>query len=389
MYAIAQALDYCGDVNRRMAPRARPAPRGGGTLEELRRLAEAEKVEDAEALLLGAFDSGMSREDIEEWLHVTFADHFVGFGHPLIYLVKAKELLDRVKGAGARDIYSSLLVRYILGTREDILPYMLPYRQAMDATASRWSVLWQGQDPNTSFDEASFRSSVLDDTPPGACATLQEELNRGVPWQRLARSLTLAGAERMLRFDPRVEEDPDVAENWVWVTHRFTHAQAVEKTLERHPGPAGGPYLFHALAFINSGRRMDVPREKQQLPSPRAGSPEDLRSALERHDVEATLALGRYLLREPASASEVKTTLEDLSLRDVVVRPIVVAHLIKTTAAAVELFDDCGAGDPGELGLLALLRFLAIGHRERRVHDQVTTSITWVVDGKIPRKLTM
>lgn len=80
--------------------------------------------------------------------------------------------------------------------------------------------------------------------------------------------------------------------------------------------------------------------------------------------------------------------LQDLALSDPVVRPIVVTHVIKTLLAG---FDEWRAleGNPDRLWpLYAVLRFIASPVKERRVRDQVETSIAWVAEGRMPRKLT-
>ncbi len=388
MYAIAQAMDVCGDGCVRLPPRTRPLPRPKGTLDEIRRLAEKEDAESAEALLLGAFDEGVSRQDIEEWLHVIFSDHFTGFGHPLIYLVKAKELLDQVEDHWARDIYASLLHRYILATREDTLPYMAIYRKHMEAVEEDLAKLFEGVDADAHFNAKEFRDLVLDAPPQEASLALVGALSRGVGAERISRAMVAAGAERMRRFDPAVENDPTVAETWVWVTHRFTHASAVHKIIERHPGPDSIRYLFHALAFTNSGKRMDVATNEKEVPDVVTGEIGDLAAAISSHDANRAQGLALHLLQSNEGFHDLRQLLETLSVEDAVIRPIVVAHLIKTSAAAIETFEDFEGHLGRETGILALIRFLALGIKERRIHDMVTSSIGWVVDGKIPRKLT-
>lgn len=388
MYSVVHAIDVCGDGSTRMPERDRPQPVAGGTLKSIRALAEAEDVRGAESQLLGAFDAGISHGEIESWLQVVFSDHFTGFGHQAIYLVKARELLSQTDGRFARDIYGSLLVNYILATREDTLPYMKSYRLAMVDTENELSALFQAQDADAVFDEGGFRNAVLDSPPHKACTALVETLRSGVPGEIIAQSLVAAGAERMMRFDPAVENDPGIAENWVWVTHRFTHACAVHRLIQRHPGPDSLRYLFHALAFINSGKRMDIDASAREDVVPVAGGVADLLGAIEMRDTQKAMGIAIGMLETPNGYQKIKVLLEDLSIKDVVIRPIVVAHLIKTAAAAIETFDDFEGHAGRAIGLLATIRFLTLGHKERRMHDLVTSSLGWVIEGKIPKKLT-
>ncbi|MFT7618362.1 MAG: nitrite reductase/ring-hydroxylating ferredoxin subunit [Planctomycetota bacterium] len=388
MYAIIHAIDMCGDENSRIAPRQRPAPKPNGNLNSIRQAAEQEDASEAEALLLGAIDSGTSRSEIESWLHVIISDHFTGFGHPLIYLVKAKELLDRVGDEWMRDIYGSLLYRYILSTREDTLPYMKVYRGSMESMEDELGAVFTKQSTTTPFDEREFASTILDGAPHEASQALTTALTSGVDNDRIARALVLAGATRMLRFDPKVEKDPSVAETWVWVTHRFTHACAVHQIAQRHPSPDSIRYLFHAVAFINSGKRMDTPAADRVEIKLVPGTIDDFVSSLHARNEQMAIGLALSLLQTDDGFQALRIVLEDLSIQDVVIRPIVVAHLIKTTIAAVETYETHADFAAQDVGMLAIVRFLCLGIKERRVHDMVTASIGWIVDGKIPKKLT-
>ena len=69
-------------------------------------------------------------------------------------------------------------------------------------------------------------------------------------------------------------------------------------------------------------------------------------------------------------------------------RPIVVAHAIKTAAAAFEERAALAGHPDRDLPLLAAVRFLASPVAERRLRATVARSIAWVVDGRVPRKLT-
>ena len=75
---------------------------------------------------------------------------------------------------------------------------------------------------------------------------------------------------------------------------------------------------------------------------------------------------------------------EDLPLTDGLTRPIVVAHLIKTTAAAFD--EHAHTGDPTPL--LALARFAASPVRERWLRRRALEAIRLLEHGKVPRTLT-
>ena len=69
-------------------------------------------------------------------------------------------------------------------------------------------------------------------------------------------------------------------------------------------------------------------------------------------------------------------------------RPIVVTHAIKTTWAAFEERAALADHVDRDVPVLAAVRLLASPVVERRIHELVKRSIDWVVDGKVPRKLT-
>ncbi len=388
MFAIVCAIDMCGEANRRMPPRCRPAPKPHGTLTTIRALAESEEAAEAEALLLGAFDAGVERKEIERWLRVIISDHFTGFGHPLIYLLKAEELLDEVDESWARDIYGSLLYRYILATREDTLPYMTHYREHMDAFEPQLQTFFDRQDEKVPFDGEAFVEVILYEQPNTACLALRNALQLGVCVEKISMALATAGATRMLRFDPQVEKNPELAENWVWVTHRLTQACAVHQMVKKHPSSDSLRFLLHGVAFTNSGKKMDIDVESRHPIQTVPGTADDLLTAILAQDPDRAQGIASYLMENRERFVEFKNLLHALCLQDHFTRPIVVAHVIKTTAAAIEMYEEFEGHFGQCVGLLAVVRFLALGIQERSVRDMVGTSIAWVVDGKIPKKLT-
>ena len=73
---------------------------------------------------------------------------------------------------------------------------------------------------------------------------------------------------------------------------------------------------------------------------------------------------------------------------DKLVRPITVAHLIKTTQATFAEHARLGASPYARWPLLALARFAASPIRERPVSQLVDEAIHFVEHGKVPKTLT-
>ncbi len=424
MYAIAPALDVCADANRRLPERRESAAGAGEALPHshdvgneqpsaraLRDLAEGEQAAECEELVRRAFALGRTRAEVEAWLFGTLSEHFTDFGHQLIYLIKTRELLDGLEqellaegqpfeavqqlvAAYAAQIYPGLAFSAALGTREDTLPYMRSYTEFVKRVEADFETAWGRASEGAPFDPDSLRNAVLEGRSEEALEALWSAARSGVSAERLARALVSAGAHRLLRYDPRLERDAGVAENFVWATHRFTFASAVRNAVRRFESPDALRFLFQALAFIHSGRAMDEPASARpdlaQLGEQACGRAADpqavlaaLRDGLPEDALVATLACLRG-----GGQRELRLALEEFVLSDPVVRPIAVAHVIKTTLAAFEEFDALEDSSDREVPLLAAVRTWALPLVERRVRASVSRAIDWVVEGRVPRKLT-
>jgi len=389
VHAIAPAIDVCGEANRRLAERALAPPIPGADEAALRAAVEDEDAERAEGLLRGAFASGVELAEIERWLYAVLSDHFTDFGHQLIYMVKAQELLARAGAEYAEDLYVGLLYGTVLATREDALPYLAGHtarwkgaRGAFGEIATRGVV--------RAFDARATRDAVLGGRPQDAFDAVWGPLRAGVAPGDVAAALVGAAAHRLLRFDVKLDSDPEWAENWLWATHRLTFASAVRNAVQRFESPDALSFLFQAVAFVNSGRPMDAGPETAELAriAPLTGAqPADVLLAIGKRDVPRALAATRAVLAA-GQLADLRLALEDLLLEPPFVRPIFVAHAIKTVFAALEEYAALAGSPDREVPLLAAVRFLASPVVERRVPDAVHTSLRWVVDGVVPRKKT-
>jgi len=395
MYAVAPALDLCGESNRRLPRRRQAEPialtaadiEGAGAA--LAEAVEREDAERAEGLLLGAFDAGVERATIEGWLYRVLSRHFTDFGHQLIYLVKAQELLGRVGPEYARDIHAALLYGTVLATREDTLPYMRGWFRRLGAVEPELEGVHRRARAQTPFDPAATRDAVLSGTPDEAFDAVWEPLREGVPGREVACALVGAAAHRLDRFDLAIERDPLVAESWLWATHRLTFASAARNAQERLDAPEALRFLFQAAAFVHGARALDVALEQHVEPEPIEAEAGEVVAAITDGERELAVARVKGYLASERPLDELARALEDLCLADPLVRPIVVAHALKTTFAALEEVRALAPDHPDrERPLVAAVRFLASPVIERRVAQTVATSIRWVARGEIPRKLT-
>lgn len=384
LFALAPAVAMSCEANVRMPPRVRSAPTARGDEAALLRIVEAENVELAESVVRGLVKAGR-RLEVDAWLLGVAAQHFLSFGHPLIYLMRMRPLLRHLDDEALADVWGGWVVRAVNGTREDTLPFLRVYRRSLEAREDTLNDLLAAADPDAPFDEEGLVRAVLDGTAKEACEALWTALEGGVSGSTVARALVLASAARLLRFDLQVEFDGSTAEGWIWATHRLTFASAVREAADLWPDRVDIlRLLLQAVAFIHSGKGMDCPPERRPVIAPKIGSAEDLRDALSGRRADEAMALARTAAWSP----EERHALLDPGLSDRFVRPISMAHAIKTAAAALREHDALGNHPDRSLPAVATARFLASPVIEQRRRDQVRAALRFVLDGKPPKKLT-
>ena len=386
-FAVAPVLDMCIESDRRLPERPPPSRVDAFSEEAFLDAVEREDSAAAEGMVVSALDAGVTRTEVERWMFAAVSTHFTSFGHQLIYLVKLRGLLDRTGGEGMRDAYRALTYSTVLGTREDTLPYMKTYRRYLDEVEPRFaevhSLRGEGE-----VDVGAIVAAVLDASPRDALDAVWSALSSGGDPVGVAEALVIAGAHRLHRFDVAIDADPSVAEGWLWATHRFTFASAVRHAVAAFDDPRRMRFLFHAVAFIHSGRKMD--RTDDVLPdpsSPDGRSPVDATlDAIRDRRADDAVAAAREALRS-GDRDALARGLEDVCLRDPLVRPILVTHAIKTSLAAFDEYDALEGHADREIPVLAAVRFLASPVVERSVRGVVENSLRFVRDGVLPRKL--
>lgn len=388
MHPIGNVLDLCGESNVRMPRRSIPEPVVNGTGDEVVKAIESEDLSRAEAIVRGAILSGAPRTEVEAWLYDACADHFLDFGHPLIYMVKVQEFFAEMKDVAREtlaDIYGAMTYSIGVGTREDTLPYMRSYFRRFEAVESELSSLFDKHDPDAPFDVERFRHIVLEGSTQEACDALFSALRARVSPERIAISLVGAAAERLFRFDLDIERNLGVAENWLWATHRFTFASAVRNAVLRHKTPKSLRLLVQTLAFTHTGRKMDSPVERRCDVTAESASVDDVVASLASKDPNRAVRRIVGYLDSGAPIADLRRAVFRYCTRDPFVRPIYVAHAVKLSVAAFEEYETHGDRAP----LLGAARFLASPIvNERRVERSITQSIRWVADGQTPKKLT-
>ena len=389
--AVAGAMDRA--LNRPVRPRP-PAEEGPAacSMDEARRafreLLETEEQGRAEAVFVSALDEGMGIEEAKRWLLPAATDHFLSYGHGLIYAVRSLQMLELVGWHRAPKLLPSVVFQIGWGTREDRLPYMRRFQAMLREVEPELSRLFElqgrGEGPAGWSGEALLSQVVHGSLEDGFKAVL-EALRDGVPFNAIIGPIAAAAGERLLRFDARIDRDPTREEGWLDVTHLLTHANASRTAFAMQPSPELLRALFYSARFVWSVRALDRPGEGSVSPTPlpdpegSARPGDELLSALETaigdRDERRALALTRSYLAAGHDEQALGRRLIRFAIGDSASVEIMIAHTIKTTVAAVEELAAMRA-PYRSLPLLGAVRFLAAPKRERRVYRNTLRALS-------------
>ena len=338
-------------------------------------LVDEERADEAEALFRGLIAARIAPSVLRHTLLTAVTDHFLAYGHSMIFVQKAFELLDQIGWQEADAVLSPLVPEMVLGTRYDKLPYMRKFLRAWEAAGPDLEALARSRGTG-GFDELGYRRALTDGSPEDAAGVLVRALEAGVPVTAVIDATSRAAAERLTRFD--IELDLDDTNEWGWldVTHTLTYLNALRWAWSADPSPQVLRGLFHAAWFVQWTGQFD-----ERNPGPGGGRPgphptqdaAEVHRAIVNRDPEAAVALvdGYTGPRAELERSLIRAAAEDHSTA-----PIMVAHVVKTAQAAVEESRALG-GSPGSAEpIAAAARFLASPKRERFVFQSTLEAIT-------------
>ena len=361
------------EVRRPFRPRPEPADIVGsyGSVDEALNvypaLVDDEQAELAEALLRGVLASDVDKSRVRHALLSAITDHFLGYGHPMIYAQKAFEMLDRIGWDEADTVLGPLVPNMVLSTRYDRLPYMKKFLKAWEAANPDLDGHIARQN-GVDFDETSFTSAVLDGDPATAFNALDDALASGVAVERVLDATTRAAAVRFRRFDIDIDTDDTNEWGWLDVTHNLTYLNALRWAWSVDPTPEVMRGVYHAVWFVNFTQQFDERLPRATTKAFPTTDSQDVLAAIRAKDPEGVEAMveGWEGPGEDLQAALAQGASEDNS-----VAPIMVAHTVKTTRAAIVESEVLESRDP----LVAAGRFLASPKRERFVYNATLEAI--------------
>jgi hypothetical protein len=331
------------------------------------RLVDDEEINAAEGLLRGLIATGVPMSRIRHALLSAITDHFLGYGHPMIYAQKAFELLDGIGWEHADVVLGPLVPNMTLSTRYDRLPYMRKFLEAWDRAEvdlERQARLQKGAPSST----GQFMTSILDGDPEDALASLSRALDAGAGVESTLDATALAAAERFRRFD--IDLDVDDTNEWGWldVTHNLTYVNALRWAWSVDQSPEVLRGLYHAVWFVNFTKRFDRRDHSGKPVAFSTADASEVLSAVRKRDPDgAVAAVEGYV----GVDEDLHAALAQAGSEDNAVAPIMVAHSVKTTRAAIVESSHLRDRAP----LAAAARFLASPKRERFVYNATLEAI--------------
>jgi len=306
--ALVPPLEILGYLAELTAHRPRfPYADGSAPWSAAAFLAAVEAEDEAAALarVRGALAEQVAPETLWPVLARAALTHYADFGHSLIYVQKASELVERLGRRAATALLPALTRSLVLATREDLIPEFRHYAPALGAWGS-------GQESPGDFLGTSVKGALR-----------QAVAASGSP-QALHRALLRDLARQLLAFNAGLQARDDLpvggSAGWLDVTHGLTFANAVRWAAALDPALLA-PGLLQMACF--AGRNNGF--------------------------LDASIALADWAVDDPAAYfADAGRRLLDHGESE----GIVAAHRVKTLTA-IEREAAAVADDPGLVTLLA------------------------------------
>jgi hypothetical protein len=176
---------------------------------------------------------------------------------------------------------------------------------------------------------------------------------------------------------------------WLEITHLLTHANATRQLLRRGVTAEGLRSLYHNAWFINWQRRFDrtdgLRADAGPLPEPDGETPDELavefREAVRARRTEDAMGIVRHWTRTELPKDELLRALgrEAVEVDDGAF--ISIAHVMKTSHAAIEEHRQLDSHPEADLPLMAATRYIASPRKLNSVYDLALNGVKFVASG--------
>jgi hypothetical protein len=257
------------------------------------------------------------------------------------------------------------------------------------------SAIYGAQDASRSgvFNESKFRKHLLDGTPEQAFRSMGKALAYGIERDLLAQSLSLAAADRVLRFDPSIARQSNRQESWDDVAHLLVLTSAVRQLRLRLDTPDWLRLVLQATHLVNRFSVLDAPeRDRFVVPEPEAiaqtwdHGPQiaKITARILAGDTAAAMAMLRGYLLMVLPEQPLCSQIAEVSVNDVSSQPQTQAHMMAVVGASIEEFNALSEHPHRERLLCAAIRYMTGPDRGRRVHALALTCIDTLETGRRP-----
>lgn len=190
---------------------------------------ENEDEPRAIAMVRGALADGMHFPELEETFSTAALAHYNDFGHALIYVSKASQLIDRLGAQVELPLLLSLTRTLCYTTREDQIPQFRHYGPTLEL----WESNSTSANDNGRIDWRTLKGQSIDRSLDLVLANNQQNDTA------LYAALLKVNAHNMLHFNLDLQDNTtnNVDDNvgWLSFTHTFTFANAAREQCTKFP----------------------------------------------------------------------------------------------------------------------------------------------------------
>ena len=343
------------------------APPAQGTPADVLGAFERDDRQAAEGISRHLVRTGQLDALIDDALLPWLGRDLTGYGHGLIFLLKARELIERLTsgradlesndGSLAEVIIAALVVSIGWATVESALPGWGPTHKGVREARARGGLPL----------DAGYVERVLESERSAVEACLAR-LAEGVSPRALIVGGARAAAERITRFDAAWESREQASVTILHVSHLLTFAEAILSQSSRMQADLRARYAVQLAGFVGKLHAADGEPTRPTLGS-------SLEDALDRRDLAAALGTA-----EPSAGHY--RAMAEFALHRARVLPIFTAHAVKMTETARRL--EHADPESGALYRAALAAVVVPRRPERRFRQTARIASKFLADGRPP-----